>query len=45
MEWIEEAGGEVVFSDFNGTVDYLITPVTGQKREGMRRYSQTSMGL
>ncbi len=30
VEWIEEAGGEVVFSDFNGTVDYLITPVTGQ---------------
>ena len=28
-EWIAEAGGEVVFSDYTGIVDYLITPVTG----------------
>lgn len=32
VEWITEAGGEVVFSDFTGIVDYLVTPVIGNKQ-------------
>ena len=28
-EWITETGGEVMFSDFTGQVDYLITPLHG----------------
>jgi hypothetical protein len=29
-EWIEEAGGEIVFTDYTGFVDYLVTPITGE---------------
>ena len=29
VEWITEVGGEVMFSDYQGTVDYLITPLEG----------------
>jgi len=28
-EWISEAGGDLVYSDFQGVLDYLVVPVSG----------------
>ena len=34
-EWIHEVGGDVVFSDYKGVVDYLITPIQGKNVKGL----------
>lgn len=35
-EWLEEAGAELVFKDFTGTLDYLVMPV--EKSSTKSRY-------
>jgi len=30
-DWVTEAGGELVYADFTGVLDYLVVPVTGGK--------------
>ena len=37
-EWLEEAGAELVFKDFKGTLDYLVVTVEGGMPKSGSRY-------
>ena len=39
-EWIQEAGGEIIFNDFDGIVDYLVVPAEGYSHKPLKYKSR-----
>merc|ERR1719481_351750 len=44
-EWVTEAGGEIVYMDFKGTLDYLVVPVEGGESRHKARKVVTRLWL